>query len=497
MSDTKNIIPEPSLAMQQLYFQTRTILIRNDIEPSERNMAKAFGLSQTTFRRKIMTKFIKISEPNSILAKHAPLGVGSSMLRIQDGSVCGAHVNQTNLVDYLCVMELPFTGILTGSNHTLSGSDVHDALSVSLYHSLRKNKYFHSSLSFKNGFSYADRVNSLFKTMSLSGYRVHHDNPNLKYLLKNDRTYQFTSLFERKGSYVVGLKSSKTWFTEYSEDVIIPDAMEFFFGLQFAECHIAPTDLIITRSQLGSINIKRDLYILMSKLKGMNDGSYVLNRDINDIQFSRVYSLATSLSSNTRTQLGYHNYDMDAALQSITFNFLNIESYPLHKRLVLDKKKFRETIQLELDTSYDRVKTLLSAADNGQKNNARNISDTLAEYAAESERMVDEFLAQFKTINPKMYARAIKLAKYNFQRIWNRETKENEYIKLDKNKYSIFFFCWTQIEREIRQVMISCFRDKVAVLEVHDAVYSKEYISTSILEERIQNQLGLTIGISN
>ena len=49
------------------------------------------------------------------------------------------------------------------------------------------------------------------------------------------------------------------------------------------------------------------------------------------------------------------------------------------------------------------------------------------------------------------------------------------------NKYSLFFFVWTQIEREIRHAMMGCFSGFVH--EVHDAVYSKEVVDISILEQ--------------
>jgi hypothetical protein len=325
--------------ISQLYFSTRAILIDNHIEPSERNMAKAFGLSRTTFRRKIDSKFVKIS--GHALSPQMPTHTGSDQ-------VCTTYrgtylpCRSGSLINYLAINGLPFAGLILNKDniddYLLDESDVMDAMTVALYRSLRKNGHFHALTSYKNGIAYANAVNHLFHTMAMSSYRVHHDNKHLKYLLRHDRTYSFTALFERKGAYVVGLKSSKTWFTQYSEEVILPDAMDFFFGLKFKSCHVAPTDLVLTEADLRAVPVKRDLYILLSNLKGMSGGSYVINRRVKDVQHSRVYSVATSLSAETRIALGYNNYDMDAALQSIVFNFIDVDAYPDLNHLITDKK---------------------------------------------------------------------------------------------------------------------------------------------------------------
>ncbi len=486
----------------KLHFQTRAILIHNNIEPSERNMAKAYGLSRTTYKRKIESNFIKIPGFNSILAKHGENGVGPLIGGHTLVYVSQRWSNLNNvLINYLCIMGLPFTGILNSKDPSmiLETTDIESALSISLYHSLRKHKHFHTNLSFGNGLAYSTRVNNLFKRMAMSGYRVHSSNQDLRYLQQKDKSYSFAKLFERKGSYVVGIKSSKTWFTEYSDTVIIPDAMDFFYGLKFKEPAITPYDVLLTRTDLEAITNKRDLYVLMSNVKGMKDGSYVVDGTVMDKQFSRVYGFATSISPDTRTDLGRINYDMDSGLQSIVFNFININKYPLHRKLVLDKKTFRAELMESLDVDYDKIKQLLSAADNGQrKKNYIGMSEQFESYVGESEEMVDEFLEVFKNVNPKMYERAVDLAKPIFRKKWNKKDTKYDHIPTKvKDKYSVFFFCWTQVEREIRNVMVSMFQDMKQVWQVHDAVYSIERVSIKEMQDRIQDELGLKIGISN
>lgn len=63
------------------------------------------------------------------------------------------------------------------------------------------------------------------------------------------------------------------------------------------------------------------------------------------------------------------------------------------------------------------------------------------------------------------------------------------------NKYSLFFFIWTQIEREIRHSMMSCFEGFVH--EVHDAVYSKEIVEISLLEQKVLEHTGIKVKIEH
>ncbi len=334
--------------------------------------------------------------------------------------------------------------------------------------------------------------------MSLTGYRIHSDNTALRYLQKHDKKYSFTGLFERKGNYLPGLKSSKTWFTAYSEEVILPNALSFVLDMPFSSVIPESNDIIVNAEMIKSLTIPRDLFILLSHFRGLHTGSFVVATDKQDTQNSRVYSVWTSVSSQTRQALGFKNYDMDSALQSIVFNFIDVTKYPEHEKLILDKRAYRGLIISELDCNYDRAKRLLSAADNGQENKARNQSPTLMAYSKECEQMVDEFTELMQEARADLCQNATKHANHLYDKVWNRKTRKYDFVYLEEfNKYSLFFFLWTQIEREIRDVMISVFEKPYQVLEVHDAVYSREVVDNSVLEDAIIQKLGYKITISN
>jgi hypothetical protein len=269
--------------------------------------------------------------------------------------------------------------------------------------------------------------------------------------------------------------------------------MDILSTLPFSVIKPHKTDIIVPFKVSTSIPA-RDLFTLLSSLKGVSTSGYIVSYNETDRQYSRKYNLFTIISSATRKQLGYYNYDIDAALQSIVSNFINMDSYPLHKALIADKHTIRGQISLETGKSIPEVKTILSAADNGKKyKELQTKSPMLVKYVEESSRLADEFNTELLSINESMGLRAYDLAKPIFVRVWSKRKKGDfKWVATDqKNKYSHFFFGWTQIEREIRDAMISCFTDKDDTREVHDAVYSKELIDYSVIETAISNQTGL------
>jgi len=487
-------------------FQKQVMLcdyvLRNlGIEISKKKLAKAMGLSTTTFNRKCVKNEIIVTKTFT-LCNPLVYGLGRTLSDIHGLCKPAKHEPLINLdsllINYLAFNELPLIGALENlsaqETEILSTDTVDDFMSLSLYISLRENGHFNHNLSTLKGFAYAVRVNNIFKEMATRGYRVHSDNKDLRYLQRVDKSYSFSSLFERKGNYVVGIKSSKTWFTDYSEEVILPYALSKFTELNFKEVECGKDDIVISKEDLINIETKRDMYILLSNMKGMSDGSYVISLNTKDKQLSRKYSTFTSISSDTRKSLGYTNYDISSCLQSIVFNIIDVNKYPYHKRLIDDKKAFRAELAHEADITIEHAKQLLSAADNGQNNQIRNRSTILDCYAKESEKMVDEFIAYMKENNEKLYLVAKLFSKNIYEKQWNKKSKKYDYIDTGiDNKFSLFFFMWTQIERDIREVMIRFFNDAI---EVHDAVYSKDpTVDASDIENAILNELGLIIKI--
>ena len=83
-------------------------------------------------------------------------------------------------------------------------------------------------------------------------------------------------------------------------------------------------------------------------------------------------------------------------------------------------------------------------------------------------------------------------------KVWIEEESKYEF-KVNEDKYkesSLFFFIWTQFERQIRESMMSCFDDPKACHQVHDAVYSRQQIKLSTMEEKILNDTGFKVIIS-
>jgi len=60
----------------------------------------------------------------------------------------------------------------------------------------------------------------------------------------------------------------------------------------------------------------------------------------------------------------------------------------------------------------------------------------------------------------------------------------------------VFFFIWTQWERQIREVMMSCFDNPTACHQVHDAIYSRQKIDPKLIEAAVLEQTGFSVKIS-
>lgn len=370
-------------------------------------------------------------------------------------------------LDLPCLDHIPYITPNKDTTITLFGS--------CLVHGLTEAKLLPKDLPWTQKIDYAQAVTECVLRVCYSG-SIHSKNKSLRTLQTSDATYNFTKLFERKGSYTPGKSSFKYWTTDITDTIVLPSALSYFSKLEFNVIQPNPADLLIDKDLLNSLKDGRGIVALLTGIKGVNsEGKYVINYTETDRQESRKYNTFTSISPETRKHLGYINYDLSAALQRIVFNELPVVAFPAHKQLLDDKAKFRKDLSEELEKDISEVKTLLTAADNGQqKSHLMSKSKLFSKYVDESEKMVKDYIDIFKAKYPDKYTIALKYANQD-------------------NIYSIFFFCWTQIEREIRDVMTGCFADQNDVREVHDAVYSKEEIDCSVLEKAIKSQLGLDL----
>ena len=249
----------------------------------------------------------------------------------------------------------------------------------------------------------------------------------------------------------------------------------------------------------------RDVYILLNHLVGCNDhGDYIIDNtsSIMDRQKSRVYSLFTSLKSATRTELGFINYDISTCMQTIVSHFVNMDNYPVHQDLIDDKHYFRDLLAIELEKDIDGIKQVLSSADNGKQHRRLCAGNpVLNDYVNEAPQLVDEFLKIIEEQNPDMIQTATSYAKFELEIVeWvNKQGFDKKQPKFattgEFNKYSLFFFVWTQIEREIREAMMSCFDGFVH--QVHDAVYSKEDVEIAVLEKAVLDRTGIKVKIEH
>ncbi len=370
-------------------------------------------------------------------------------------------------LDLPCLEPIPSITPSKATTITLFGS--------CLVHGLTEAKLFPPDLDWSKKIEYAQAVTECVLQICYSG-TIHSKNKYLRALQEYDATYNFSKLFERKGSYTPGKSSFKYWTTDITDTIVLPSGLSHFSKLDFNIIQATPRDLLIAKDILNTLRDGRGIVALLTGIKGVNsEGKYVINYTETDRQESRKYNTFTSISPETRKHLGYINYDLSAALQRIVFNELSVDKFPAHKQFLEDKTKFRKDLSDELDKSISEIKTLLTAADNGQKkSHLMSKSELFSKYVDESEKMVNDYITIFKTKYPNKYTIALKYA--------------------NKDKiYSIFFFCWTQIEREIRDVMVGCFTDKNDVREVHDAVYSKEKIDCSVIEKAIKTKLGLDL----
>ena len=367
------------------------------------------------------------------------------------------------------------------------------SLEIALLTILEREKYFPINTGMKMRNSFIKSLMGVTRVIAQSE-RVSYHNPDYRYLVEFDKKYNFTKLFERYGNYIPGIRSSRTKFSKYFINEIMPKTIEIYTQMKHKTVQPFKNDLVIPFDAIQKIN-PRDAFILLADVLGVYEDNLIIQYREDDKQFSRKYNQFTSIKSETRLNLGYKSYDLSAGLQSIVFNFLDVEKYPMHKILITDKNRIRKHIAKKLNKPIKEVKQILTAGDNGKGyKTARNKCKVLDLYLNESKTIATDFNLYMSTLNPGYFRRASQMAKNEFKTIWRDGKKEVKKLET-KNKYSLFFFLWTQIEREARNAMVSCFNDKNDIREVHDAVYSKEEVTPYELEAAIQMQTGLTLKI--
>ena len=331
-----------------------------------------------------------------------------------------------------------------------------------------------------------------YKAVSTSG-RIKATQKNLRWLNERD-TKQLKSNLFTTSSYRAGSHSMKYEPKELAEK-IMSSIYKLFKMLEFKQNDVEyeVLDFVVTVEDFEQIKL-RDVILLLSDCIGYDNG-FVIRPRLEDRQYSRVYSVFTSIGSNTRKTLCFYNYDIGAALQTICLQLVEDPSlYPLHQELIDDKKAFRAKVQDETGKDMKWVKKELSKINNLDSMPKKyNQYPLLKAYYKEALPLRAEII---DNAEQQILSKAIEFASYKLRKVWTKGKKEPEFITDGKKESSIFFFIWTQWERQIRESMMNCFDNPNACHQVHDAVYSRQIIDPEIIEAKVLDETGFTVKIS-
>lgn len=345
-------------------------------------------------------------------------------------------------------------------------------------------------------YRYGEVVFDLYLKASNGSGRISSRDLSLRWLNEQDTLQLKAKFFTTTNlSYQVGVYSMEYAPTQLAENVF-DRVFSLLLSVDFMENQIEPEplDFIVPITLLREIRL-RDTMMLLGDCIGYHNG-FVIRPILRDYQYSRVYSVFTSISSETRKQLGFINYDIGSALQTICMHLVKDSSiYPLHQQLVQDRHGFRQKIADEANKDIAWVKKELTSADNRETMPKRyNSIPTLKAYFEEALILRKEVIA---TAEPTIHARASECAKCIWEKEWDDEKQKYDFIPtLESKESSLFFFIWTQWERQIREVMMSCFDDPSACHQVHDAIYTKEVVDPKVIEENILQITGFRVSIS-
>ncbi len=341
-------------------------------------------------------------------------------------------------------------------------------------------------------YAYGENVFEVYLKSSTGSGRISSSDRNIRWLNEQDTLDLKSELFTTSG-YQNSSHSMKYSPTSDAEK-IMKTVFKLLKSVDFVHNNLKDESLDFTVTIDNLANIKlRDTMLLLSKCIGYKNG-FIIRPKITDHQYSRVYSIFTSIGSHTRKNLGFHNYDIGAALQTICLHLVeNTALYPLHQEYVENKIDFRYKIQKETRQNDIWVKKELSKINNlDQMPKKYNHYPTLVAYYKEALQLRKEII---DTAEPDILSRARDCAKIRYKPIWTEIQKEPQFVIDGKKESSIFFFVWSTWERQIRQSMMSCFAEPSSCHQVHDAVYSKQIIDPQMIEDKVLNDTGFKVNI--
>lgn len=360
-----------------------------------------------------------------------------------------------------------------------------------------------NNLSWAKQIKYGEVIFDVYLLSLWGSGRIKAIQPSMRWLNEADTLQLKSRLFNTsdheqevvKKNYQVGVHSMKYTPTEFA-DSIFDTALTLLLSMDFKENEIKfePLDFVVRIELLKEIRL-RDVMLLLNNCIGYSNG-FIIRPELTDEQYSRVYSVFTSIGSTTRKLLGFINYDIGAALQTICLQLVaDTAKYPHHQELVSHKHAFRAKVMAESDKDLDWVKKELTSADNRDKMPKYYTSiPTLKAYFEEALSLRKEII---NSAEPIILSRATDFAKTKWNKVWDDNTKTFEYIADEKKESSIFFFIWTQWERQLREEIMGCFDTPESCHQVHDAVYSKQAVDLKFIEKKVLELTGFRVNISN
>ncbi len=346
----------------------------------------------------------------------------------------------------------------------------------------------------RTGGYYAGHTSKLWKTTGLADQ-----------ILADAITILFDKITNENVHFVVGMGGNgcRSNASTYSSICCVISATQFNTTInqiinkgKRAFCwHIKP--LVIPFKQVQQLCLSSMLHIISQSI-GFENGNFIVSLNHTsktNPSLGRNYNVFTRLRSFERKQLGYLNYDMSCALQTISLQLIQASesNYPLLTRYSKDiafKRQLRADIANDLSIAVADVKKKLTAFSNGAVSGIDK-HPIYQQFQSESDKLRIKVLSHTATHNPQILQQAIAQSKKQLSEDidWFSLAHEDKQ-SMARGKSSVYFFIWTYYERLIRKAMLSILTDGV---EVHDAVYSKMDVSVEIIEATIFESTGFKI----
>ncbi len=368
---------------------------------------------------------------------------------------------------------------------------------------LKRSKFIHHATGMSKAIGLGKAVAHIVRAMAYSDGKIYHDESFLRYIqaydkdnriIHKDENYKSNGLFHRKNGTGNVHRGSYRYLLTRKGEAFMVNVIESFVGLVLdtSKILVHKADLLIDINSINDFNI-RDRFILLSRCLGAIDGKLHISNFIKDNNVTRVYGLMTMLTSPARTTMGYKQYDMAAALQSIVVDQLEVnginveESYPAHYALVRDRKSYRTKIMEETGKDETWAKKKLTSIDNGGTVGEGYLhrSPSLKAYKDEANNFAMDYLDAIP-IDQLFRAQDLTWVPKDLDEYWvQKEIKKGKRFEDGRKKFGVFFHAWTQTERYLRDLMKLHFKEYCH--DVHDAIATKETVDVALINQTLQD----------